>query len=105
MNDNSNSNFKFNEVLLIVLITCTFSVFAGISYGKMKYSDTINMSNISNDKENDELNNFIKEYKYIISNYYDKDKIDEKKLLKLALHGILDELGIEHYPLFVIMFI
>ena len=95
MNDNSNSNFKFNEVLLIVLITCTFSVFAGISYGKMKYSDTINMSNISNDKENDELNNFIKEYKYIISNYYDKDKIDEKKLLKLALHGILDELGID----------
>lgn len=95
MDESSNSNFRFNEVLLIVLITCTFSVFAGISYGKMKYSDTINVSNISKDRENDELNNFIKEYKYIISNYYDKDKIDEKKLLKLALHSILDELGME----------
>lgn len=95
MNDESKSNFKFSEVIVIVLITCTFSIFAGISYGKMKYSDTINVSSLNADKENEDLNKFIKEYKYIISNFYDKDKIDESKLLKLALHSILDELGLE----------
>ena len=95
MNDESKSYFKFSEVLVIVLITCAFSVFAGISYGKMKYSDTINVNSLNSDKEDDNLNKFIKEYKYIISNFYDKEKIDEKKLLKLALHSILDELGIE----------
>ncbi len=95
MNDESKSYFKFSEVLVIVLITCAFSIFAGISYGKMKYSDTINVNSLNSDKEDDNLNKFIKEYKYIISNFYDKEKIDEKKLLKLALHSILDELGIE----------
>lgn len=95
MNDESKSYFKFSEVLVIVLITCAFSIFAGISYGKMKYSDTINVNSLNADKEDDNLNKFIKEYKYIISNFYDKEKIDEKKLLKLALHSILDELGIE----------
>lgn len=95
MNNESKTNFKFSEVIIIVLITCTFSIIAGISYGKMKYSNTINVNNLNSNKEEDELNKFIKEYKYIISNFYDKEKIDENKLLKLALHSILDELGIE----------
>lgn len=95
MNDESKTNFKFSEVIIIVLITCTFSVISGISYGKMKYSDTINVNSLNSNKDNEELNKFIKEYRYIISNFYDKEKIDESKLLKLALHSILDELGIE----------
>ena len=95
MDEESKSYFKFSEVIIIVLITCTFSIFAGISYGKIKYSNTININGISSDKDNEALNNFIKQYKYIISNYYDDSKIDEEQLLKVALQSILDELGIE----------
>ena len=89
--------FKLSEVIIIVLITCSISIFAGISYGKVKYSDTVNINDItsSNKESNDELSKFIKEYKYIISNYYDSSKIKEKDLLKIALQSILNELGIE----------
>lgn len=93
-NFNDNKGFKLSEVIIIVIITCSFCLFAGISYGKYKYSDTVNINNLSDDKD-DELNNFIKQYKHIINNYYDSDKIDEKKLLKSALQSVLTELGID----------
>lgn len=93
-NDNNNKGFKLSEVIIIVLITCSICLYAGISYGKTKYSDTVNINNLSTEKDN-ELNNFIKQYKHIIKNYYDSDKIDEKKLLKVALQAILEELGID----------
>lgn len=86
-------DFKLSEVVIIVLITCTFSIFAGISYGKYKYSDSVNISNLSIEEENDGLNEFIKQYKYIINHYYDSSKIDEKELLNVALKSILSELG------------
>lgn len=86
-------DFKLNEVVIIVLITCAFSIFAGISYGKYKYSDSVNINNLSIEEENDGLNEFIKQYKYIINHYYDSSKIDEKELLNVALKSILSELG------------
>ncbi len=86
-------DFKLSEVVIIVLITCTFSIFAGISYGKYKYSDSVNINNLSIEEENDVLNEFIKQYKYIINHYYDSSKIDEKELLNVALKSILSELG------------
>lgn len=86
-------DFKLSEVVIIVLITCTFSIFAGISYGKYKYSDSVNINNLSIEEENDGLNEFIKQYKYIINHYYDSSKIDEKELLNVALKSILSELG------------
>lgn len=93
-NDNKHNGFKLSEVIIIVLITCSICMYAGISYGKTKYSDTVNINNLSSEKDN-ELNNFIKQYKHIIKNYYDSDKIDEKKLMKVALQSILEELGID----------
>ncbi len=87
-------DFKLSEVIIIVLITCTFSIFAGISYGKYKYSDVVHINNLSSDDEDDNLNEFIKQYKYIISNYYDSSKIDEEQLLNVALQSILSELGL-----------
>ncbi len=92
--EQSDNKFKFTEVMFIVFITSIFSVFAGISYGKIKYSNSVNINNFSNDEKSTELENFIKQYKYIIANYYDSDKIDEKELLKIALESILNELGI-----------
>lgn len=94
--------FKLSEVVIIVLITCTFSIFAGVSYGKYKYSDVVNINNLSVEEKNNSLNEFIKQYKYIISNYYDSSKIDEKQLLNVALQSILSELGMsDSYSLYM----
>lgn len=94
--------FKLSEVIIIVLITCTFSIFAGVSYGKYKYSDSVNINNLSVEEEKDSLNEFIKQYKYIISHYYDSSKIDEKQLLNVALQSILSELGMsDDYSLYM----
>lgn len=92
--DDNKTYFKFSEVVIIVIITCTFSIFAGISYGKTRYSETISVNGFSEEGKDEELKNFIKEYKNIITNYYDKDAIDEEKLLSAALKSILDELGL-----------
>lgn len=93
--------FKLSEVVIIVLITSIFSIFAGVSYGKMKYSETVNINNFSSE-ETDELNEFIKQYKYIISNYYDQSKIDESELLSIALKSVLDKLGMsDSYSLYM----
>lgn len=92
--DDNKAYFKFSEVVIIVIITCTFSIFAGISYGKTRYSETISVNGFSEEGKDEELKNFIKEYKNIITNYYDKDAIDEEKLLSAALKSILDELGL-----------
>lgn len=88
-----NGKFTFKEVLIIVVITSIFSIFSGVMLGKLKYSDVVTIENINSKEANTELNEFIKEYKYIVSNYYDKEAIDEEKLLSVALKSILDELG------------
>lgn len=93
--DDNKAYFKFSEVVIIVIITCTFSIFAGISYGKTKYSETVTINNLSTDSKDEELKSFIKEYKNIITNYYDKSKINEEKLLSVALKSILEELGVD----------
>lgn len=86
--------FKFSEVIIIVLITSIFSVFAGISFGKVKYSNTT-VKSIDKIESNEALLEFNEQYKYIISNYYDKTQIDEEDLLATALEGIITKLGIE----------
>jgi carboxyl-terminal processing protease len=92
--DDNKAYFKFSEVVIIVIITCTFSIFAGISYGRAKYSNTVNINGLSDEKD-EELKNFVKEYKNIINSYYDKDKIDEEQLLNAALKSVLEQLGLE----------
>lgn len=88
--------FKFSEVILIVAITCVFSVFAGISYGKIRYSNSQvkNINSIMKDKQ-EPLEEFIEHYEFIINNYYDKSNIDEKELLSTALSSIVNKLGID----------
>lgn len=99
---NKNNSFSVSEVVIIVIITCVFSILGGVSYGKVKYSQVVNINDLSSEEKDDELNNFIKQYKYIISNYYEPDKIDEEKLLNTALKSILDELGMsDSYSLYM----
>lgn len=93
MKEPQESGFKISEVIIIVLITCTFSIMAGISYGKIKYSETISIGKLDEETESNELSEFIKQYKNIISNYYDSSKLDEEKLLDIALEAIVKEVG------------
>lgn len=88
--------FKFSEVILIVAITCVFSVFAGISYGKIRYSDSQQKNiGVNKNDEKEPLDEFIEHYNFIVNNYYDKNNIDEKDLLSVALSSIVNKLGIE----------
>ncbi len=86
MIDNNKHSFRFHEVLILVVITCFFSFFAGVSMERVhKANDNIDnkdMINIS-----DELQSFISDYNYILDNYY--EKLDEKELLDAALKGVL----------------
>lgn len=87
--NNRNKDFKVQEVVILVIITCIFSFFAGLSFSRMKdnprilESDSIPVS--------DELQNFLYEYQNIKENYY--GELDEEKLLAAALKGVLSELG------------
>ena len=75
------NGFKFTEVLIIVAITSIFSVFAGISYGRLKYSTVVYKNSESEKYEmSDDLKYFVENYLYIINNYYDKSSIDDKYL-------------------------
>lgn len=93
--EQQSTGFKLSEVIIIVIITCTFSAFAGISYGRIKYSDSITIKDINTtDESNVALNEFIKNYKQIINNYYDQSQIDEEELLNIALESIINKLGL-----------
>ena len=100
--DGQYGGFKLLEVIIIVVITCVFSVFAGISYGKIKYSDTVTINNTNEESEDEALTDFIKQYKNIINNYYDKSQIDEEELLNTGLKSIVNKLGIsDPYSLYM----
>lgn len=89
------NGFKFTEVLIIVAITSIFSVFAGISYGRLKYSTVVYKNSESEKYEmSDDLKYFVENYLYIINNYYDKSSIDEGELLDSAIKGIISKLGL-----------
>lgn len=84
-----NKDFKVQEVIILVVITCVFSFFAGSSYTKMRYVgqkytvDSIKMS--------DALKTFVKNYNHIIDNYY--EELDEEKLLDAAFSTVVSELN------------
>ncbi len=89
------NRFKFTEVLIIVVITSIFSVFAGITYGRLKYSTVVYKNSESEKYEmSDDLKYFVENYLYIINNYYDKSSIDEGELLDGAIKVIISKLGL-----------
>lgn len=87
--NNRNKDFKVQEVVILVIITCMFSFFAGMSFSRMKDNpkklkdESLNIS--------DEMREFLTEYQNIIDNYY--GELDEEKLLSAALKSILKEVG------------
>ncbi len=87
--NNKNKDFKVQEVFILVLITCLFSFFAGASFARMKdHPQNLNTNRMEMSKE---LENFVNTYQDIVNKYY--EKVDEEKLLEVALKSILDEMG------------
>ena len=86
-----NKDFKVQEVIILVVITCIVSFFSGSAYSKIKYYGT----NYGNSEESivlsDELETFILNYQHVIDNYY--EKLDEEKLLDAAFSAVVNELN------------
>ena len=76
MKDRS-KDFKVQEVVILVLITCVFSFFAGFSFSRMK--DNPKVLQKQSDDNSTALQEFIKEYQSIVQSYY--GEVDEEKLL------------------------
>lgn len=92
-----NNTLKISEAIIIIIITCAFSAFAGFSIARIKYNGLTSYSE-NQEKEvidSDALNNFLKQYNYIKKNYYDPSKINDKDMMKVALESVLEELGID----------
>lgn len=84
-----NKDFKVQEVIILVVITCVFSFFAGSSYTRMKY-----IGNNYNQEEielSEELKTFVLNYQHVIDNYY--EELDEEKLLDAAFSAVVSELN------------
>ena len=78
--------FKTTEVVTLVIITCTVSLLMGFLISSPKETQKYEL--IETDEE---LQNFIEQYNYIVDNYY--GEIDKKGLLESALEGMINSLG------------
>lgn len=83
-----NNNFRTPEVIFLIVITCIISFVMGLNINK-KTNYNMEIKNI----KDPELTEFIKNYNYILENYY--DEIDSKKLLDGATDGMIQKLGDE----------
>lgn len=78
-----NSRFKTSEVIALLLLTSIVSILMG---GLVTYKICFKLENGA-DKH---LYSFIKNYEYIVKNYY--DKVDRTKLIDAAISGMLETL-------------
>lgn len=83
--------FSIKEVAVLLIITAFVSLVTGFAVANrlLKDNKVIKEENLS-----DNLETFVKNYNYIIDNYY--GEYDEQKLLDAALAGVLDALGDPH---------
>lgn len=89
MKKKENKNFSNKEVVFIALLTCIISLIVGMS---------INFNNNKQSSYNDEeLDEFIENYNYILEKYY--GEIEKQELLKGALEGMLNVLGDDYSTL------
>lgn len=93
MKDSINSKQLKKEFTTIETIILVFiSLLIGLSIGFLISKNTVNDSGIKgNDKE---LKEFVKQYNYILDNYY--EEIDEKKLINSAIAGMMESLDDPH---------
>lgn len=80
---NTNS-FKTAEVITLVLITCVVSLLMGYIISKPHRTETYEIAD-------ENLQNFIQQYNYIVDNYY--EDVDKEAILDAALEGMINALG------------
>lgn len=78
--------FRTAEVITLVIITCLVSLLMGIIISNPNKTQMYELT-----QADEEIQNFIEQYNYIVENYY--GDIDKKELLEEALEGMIDSLG------------
>lgn len=79
--------FSIKEVIVLIVITAAVSLATGFAITSRLLEDKKSDTVVT---DNEKLDTFIKNYNYIIKNYY--GEYDEQKLLDAALAGVLQEL-------------
>lgn len=79
--------FSIKEVIVLIVITAAVSLATGFAITSRLLEDKKSDTVVT---DNENLDTFIKNYNYIIKNYY--GEYDEQKLLDAALAGVLQEL-------------
>lgn len=91
-NKQSNYNFKLYEVIIIVILTCLLSFFAGSSIMELKYKRNENPINSKLNKTDSKyIDEFINNYNYINENYY--QDIDKETLINGAIEGMMNSIS------------
>lgn len=86
MNKKRKSFFGLTEVILLVIITCLFSLGFGYFLGSNTKKE---------ERKNDEyMERFKTNYDYLLENYY--EKIDKNSLIDAAIRGMVESLGDEY---------
>ena len=78
------TSFRTAEVVTLVLITCIVSLLMGIIISKPNQKQSYELAD-------EEIQNFIEQYNYIVNNFY--EEVDKKELLDAALEGMVESLG------------
>lgn len=89
-NKKKSYTFKVHEVVIMVFFTCILSFFIGSSIMELKMNEKNKKEDTELKIQDEHLNEFIKNYEFIINNYY-KD-VDEDKLIKGAIEGMMSVL-------------
>lgn len=79
--------FKISETITLVIITLIIGFILGLSIFKVMYENKEETKTIYQDEE---LNKFVENYKYIIDNYY--GDLDKKELIDNAISGMLESI-------------
>lgn len=90
---NKSKGFKAQEVIILVIITCLFSFFAGSAFSRMSRPDDSELGPIS-----DELRSFIENYQFLLDNFY--GELDEEELLREAFRALMELLD-DPYSLYM----
>ena len=88
--DKNRRSFKKSEVVILMIITFLISLVLGFSIGSITRLSGKGFSVTNTYTKDKYVNNFIKNYNYIIRNYY-KD-VDKKKLVDDAIAGMMKSL-------------
>lgn len=88
-NNFKNREFHTLEVVILIVLTCVISLAVGSLLGIRFKEKNIVHENV--EVAGEAIQNFLKDYNYLIENYY--GEIDEKELLNTAFKSMVDSLG------------